>query len=129
MGLLLLRGAAGSAVAGHGGWYLWQGAEPATTTLAIGLLAVLSGTALIAGFFTPGAAVLGSISTLVIAATWTASVVDTLSMDRAAVALVVVDAMALALLGPGAHSVDAYLFGRREIILPGDSSGRSTMKG
>jgi uncharacterized membrane protein YphA (DoxX/SURF4 family) len=124
VGLLLLRGAAGSAVAGHGAWYVWQGAEPATATFAIGLLAILSGAGLIAGFFTPGAAVLGTISTLVIAATWTRPVIDTLLMDRAAVALVVVDAVALALLGPGAHSVDAYLFGRREIILPGDSSER-----
>jgi hypothetical protein len=29
-----------------------------------------------------------------------------------------VDAVALAMLGPGAHSVDARLFGRREIIIP-----------
>jgi hypothetical protein len=30
---------------------------------------------------------------------------------------VIVDAVALAVLGPGAYSVDAYLFGRREIII------------
>jgi hypothetical protein len=35
---------------------------------------------------------------------------------------VIVDAIALALLGPGAHSIDAWLFGRREIIIPRDSS-------
>jgi hypothetical protein len=27
-------------------------------------------------------------------------------------------AVALIMLGPGAHSVDAYLFGRREIVFP-----------
>jgi uncharacterized membrane protein YphA (DoxX/SURF4 family) len=121
VGLLLLRAAAGSAVVGCAALYLWLGPEPGVTSLVIGLLAIVSGAGLIAGFFTPGAAVLASISTLVIAATWTRPVVDTLLMDRLAVALVVVDAVALALLGPGAYSVDAYLFGRREIILPGDS--------
>ena len=28
------------------------------------------------------------------------------------------DALALAMLGPGAHSIDAWLFGRREIVIP-----------
>ena len=41
-------------------------------------------------------------------------------MDRLAAILVFVDGLALALLGPGAHSIDAYLFGRREIIIPHD---------
>ena len=124
VGLLLLRCAAGSAVAVYGGWSLWQHAEPVTATLVIGTMAILSGVGLIAGCFTPGAAALASISTLLIAATWPRPLVDTLLMDRLAVALVIVDAIALALLGPGAHSVDAYLFGRREIILPEDSASR-----
>jgi uncharacterized membrane protein YphA (DoxX/SURF4 family) len=39
--------------------------------------------------------------------------------DSAAVALIyALDALALALLGPGAYSVDAYLFGRRLVVLP-----------
>jgi hypothetical protein len=32
----------------------------------------------------------------------------------------VVDATAIALLGPGAFSLDARLFGRREILIPPD---------
>jgi hypothetical protein len=31
---------------------------------------------------------------------------------------VAADALALAMLGPGAHSIDAWLFGRREIVIP-----------
>ena len=45
-------------------------------------------------------------------------------MDRVAAILVIVDGLALALLGPGAHSIDAYLFGRREIIIPHDLQHR-----
>jgi uncharacterized membrane protein YphA (DoxX/SURF4 family) len=38
--------------------------------------------------------------------------------------LVCLTAVALAMLGPGAYSVDAKLFGRREVVFPpGDSSG------
>jgi hypothetical protein len=35
---------------------------------------------------------------------------------------VLVMTAALILLGPGAFSVDSYLFGRREIVIPPDSS-------
>jgi hypothetical protein len=39
--------------------------------------------------------------------------------DTAAVAVIVtLDATALALLGPGAYSVDARLFGRRRLLVP-----------
>ena len=40
-------------------------------------------------------------------------------VDSAAMAVVVTfDAVALALLGPGAYSVDSYRFGRRVVVLP-----------
>jgi hypothetical protein len=32
--------------------------------------------------------------------------------------IVLVDALVLALLGPGAYSLDSYLFGRRVVVLP-----------
>jgi hypothetical protein len=47
-----------------------------------------------------------------------------LRLDGSTAALVVIDAIALAMLGPGAHSIDAHLFGRREIIIPDDSRRR-----
>ena len=50
-------------------------------------------------------------------ATWTATGTSVL-IDRFAALVLIVDAAALALLGPGAHSLDARLFGRREIFIP-----------
>jgi hypothetical protein len=41
-------------------------------------------------------------------------------VDRVAAVILIVDAAALTLLGPGALSLDARLFGRREIIIPHD---------
>jgi hypothetical protein len=42
---------------------------------------------------------------------------STIFTDDAAAALVVMVAVALALLGPGAYSLDSYLFGRREVFI------------
>jgi uncharacterized membrane protein YphA (DoxX/SURF4 family) len=120
----LLRTAAGSAAATYGGLFLANMTEPTANSWAVGLLAIISGLALVAGVFTPGAAVAVSLATLFIAGTWAPPAGTTVRIDRAAVLLVIVDAMALALLGPGAHSIDAYLFGRREIILPSDTPHR-----
>ncbi len=64
-----------------------------------------------------------SVSTLIIVATSPPLAIGLL-IERPVAALLIVDAVALALLGPGAHSIDAYLFGRREIIIPSDSSRR-----
>lgn len=46
-----------------------------------------------------------------------------LPIGRMGTALLVADALALVLLGPGAYSVDALLFGRREIVIPHESHG------
>jgi hypothetical protein len=48
------------------------------------------------------------------------------SLSRATVGLIVVIAISLALLAPGAFSVDSRLFGRREIVIP--KSPRSSTK-
>jgi putative oxidoreductase len=73
--------------------------------------AVLIALAAAAGFFTPIVAVLGL---LLHALIW-----FSLGAGDASDALVLsLDALALALLGPGAYSVDSYRFGRRVVVLP-----------
>jgi uncharacterized membrane protein YphA (DoxX/SURF4 family) len=124
VGLLLLRSAAGAVAASQSGLYLAHLDEPDAVSWAVGLLALVSALSLIAGFLTPGAALAISGTTLFVAAAWNQPAAGGLVIDRVAALLVSVDALALAALGPGAYSVDAYLFGRREIIIPRASSHR-----
>ena len=105
----------------HGGLYLTQSTDPKAMLWALGLLAIIGGVALVVGFLTPGAAVAVGAATLLLEASWTSPPVSVVQLDGAAALLVAVNAIALALLGPGAHSIDAHLFGRREIIIPPDA--------
>ena len=122
--MLLLRTVAGGAAAIQGGIYLIHSAEPTAASWALALLAILSGIGLVAGFLTPAAAAAVSVTTLLIAVSWKRPTAEIMAIDGMATVLLIADAAALALLGPGAHSIDAYLFGRREIIIPHDRPRR-----
>ena len=99
LGLLLLRVAAcvslivRSRAAFDGTW----------AAMSIGAIAVVSAVLLAAGFLTPIAGVLGVAAALV--------------GDEPAGAGLAADGAALVLVGPGAYSVDARLFGRREVVI------------
>jgi uncharacterized membrane protein YphA (DoxX/SURF4 family) len=73
--------------------------------------AVLISIALAIGFLTP---IFAAVALVFHALLW-----GTLGIDSSVVALVVaLDAVTLALLGPGAYSIDSYRFGHRVIVLP-----------
>jgi uncharacterized membrane protein YphA (DoxX/SURF4 family) len=86
--------------------------------LAAGLFAILAGLVLCIGLFTPFVASILTIGYLIesvspFVVNDTGRHADTLAaLNLAAMSL------ALALLGPGAFSIDARLFGRLEIIIP-----------
>ena len=85
---------------------------------AIGSLEILVGTALLIGFLTPIAGASASLGTLAIGISWFLTSGDS-AHDKAVAALYLgVSSIAITLLGPGAFSLDARLFGRREIIIP-----------
>jgi|SRR6185503_8439409 len=117
VGLLLLRAlvggtsvvagliAAGTIEAGRYGW----------AYMPVGT--VLVGSALMLGFWTRTGAMLAALMSACAALHWTPVTVALGWPVGPAAALIMVSS-AIALLGPGAFSLDARLFGHREVVLP-----------
>jgi uncharacterized membrane protein YphA (DoxX/SURF4 family) len=120
VGLLLLRIVVGGCAAIQGLVYLRHLGWPGELTSIGAVLAVVSGLAVLAGFMTPVSGVIAGLTTFAIVATSVPAGASGF-IDRLAALILAIDAAALALLGPGALSLDARLFGRREIVIPHDS--------
>jgi uncharacterized membrane protein YphA (DoxX/SURF4 family) len=112
-----LRAAAGTAALVEGGGYFAPSEGASLTTWAIGLIVILSAAALLAGFLTPLASAFVALTSFAITCGWIAPPVLNLLESRVAALLVVTIASAAACLGPGAFSIDARLFGRREVLI------------
>jgi uncharacterized membrane protein YphA (DoxX/SURF4 family) len=76
------------------------------------------GASLLIGFLTPVAGVLIGIGAAGIALSWFPAPTPNLFDTGLSCVFAVIMAAAIVFLGPGAFSLDAYLFGRREIIIP-----------
>ena len=115
--LLLMRVIVGLALLIQGAYYVREPGA-ATAAWALGLAAILAGGLLLIGFSTPftcGAVVLGAVGI------WLSRLpacTPTLFDSNASAVFALTILLAIIGLGPGAFSVDAYLFGRREIIFP-----------
>ena len=87
-------------------------------TWVAGPIALLVGAALFIGFLTPIASAVAVIGNSALSASlFFGSAANTQDESLTYLELVVMS-IALVLLGPGAFSLDARLFGRREIIIP-----------
>ena len=82
------------------------------------LLAFSGGALLLAGLMTPFVAFLVAIGGVGIALSWVPSPILDLFDSYLAIINLIVLSLAIALLGPGAFSLDARMFGRREITIP-----------
>lgn len=105
-GLLLMRLVAGCCLVIHGFARLQHG--PSTQFVAFGVVAMTIGLLLFAGLWTP---VAGSLVAAL--AMW--NILITRPKDPSACILMATIGVALALVGPGAWSVDARLFGWKRI--------------
>jgi uncharacterized membrane protein YphA (DoxX/SURF4 family) len=125
-GLLLLRIAVGGAAVVESGLFFNSAGTSTLATWAAGGLAATAGACLLSGFLTPIAASLVVLSNLAVLLSWLPAAPDLLQTKLPVAFLIVVSA-AVACLGPGAYSIDARLFGRREIIdTPGNTDEASS---
>jgi uncharacterized membrane protein YphA (DoxX/SURF4 family) len=118
LGLLLLRVVVAAALVGHGILCLLSSAR---VTLAVSLplaLILLSGVCLLIGFLTPILSLLACFESLGVAFSWGPLQLMTPFESKLALLPVIAIAAAIALLGPGAFSIDARLFGWKEIVIP-----------
>jgi uncharacterized membrane protein YphA (DoxX/SURF4 family) len=118
--LLLLRATVSISAFIQGGMYLDKNSD-APWNWVIGLFLIIGGAALLIGFLTRLFSIIIFIAALFIAILLFPAAGDILNGLSASVIYVAVIAISIFLLGPGAFSLDARLFGRREIIIPDDS--------
>jgi uncharacterized membrane protein YphA (DoxX/SURF4 family) len=82
---------------------------------------IASGAALAVGFLTPAAALLVGLCFTGIALSWLPAPSWGLHGGGTVAFGMIITGVAIALLGPGAFSLDGRLFGRREIVIPPSS--------
>jgi uncharacterized membrane protein YphA (DoxX/SURF4 family) len=117
-GLLLLRAAIGVTAIIQGGHYLVDPGNLTLGTGTVGLVAIASGALLLSGFLTPVAGIVAGLGTLGVTLGWLPAATRNLFDARLPAVFAVIMSACIVFLGPGAFSVDARLFGRREIIIP-----------
>ena len=99
-----------------------QTANDSLAARGLAVLAFAGGAFLLAGLMTPLVAVLVATGGIGIALSLLPLPGQTLFNSYLAVINLIVLSIAIALLGPGAFSLDARMFGRREITIPSSSN-------
>jgi uncharacterized membrane protein YphA (DoxX/SURF4 family) len=115
--LLLLRAVIGLAMLAEGGFY-FSGSDSAPATWLIGLVTCSAGGLLLIGFLTPIVAMLAAVATGGIGFSLLPLCSPNLFDSKVSLIFGCTMLVAVMALGPGAFSVDARVFGRREIIIP-----------
>lgn len=115
MGLLLLRTTLGLTAIIQGAAVLSKQTDFSVMILLIGISLMVCGGLILVGFLTPFVGGFLFLESLIGAVFSFPGFLQI--FDLPAVYLIILSA-AIALLGPGAFSIDAILFGRREIIIP-----------
>ena len=117
VGLLVLRIALGVPLLIEGATLLadWRGTRP---LILVALISVAAGLALQLGYSVGRGAIAGAVAVIAVHFSSLHGEYLNLFSSRIACFLAVSIAIALVFLGPGAYSIDARRFGRREIVIP-----------
>jgi uncharacterized membrane protein YphA (DoxX/SURF4 family) len=118
LGLLLLRSGVGLTFLFYSLAYFVRIGGLEFETIVVAVVALVSGVLLLIGFVTPIATVLAALMSLGVAFAWFVTPLPNILSPDPALAFVALIAISLFFLGPGAFSLDARRYGRREIIIP-----------
>ena len=110
LGLLLLRALAGVTLIAQILSYVGS-TKLSVLSLVVTALVLIIASCLLVGFMTPIAATVIGVGAIALAAS------HVFETNQTSLNLIVLP-IAIALLGPGAFSIDARMFGRREILIP-----------
>jgi uncharacterized membrane protein YphA (DoxX/SURF4 family) len=121
--LLLLRVVLATVLLVQGGYYL---SEPisSTATWFVGMLGIALGALLFIGLLTPLTGALVALGAIGIKFSWIPACSRSLFASYVPAVFAVTILLTIIVLGPGAFSIDARIFGRREIIIPPSCSSR-----
>jgi uncharacterized membrane protein YphA (DoxX/SURF4 family) len=114
---LLLRVLVGCSLIAQGVGYI-QTQKPTLAAWAMAVITFVSGAFLLAGFMTALAAVVVAVGGIGIALSFIPLPDHDLFESYLELLNLIVLSIAIVLLGPGAFSLDARMFGRREITIP-----------
>jgi uncharacterized membrane protein YphA (DoxX/SURF4 family) len=121
-GLLLLRATTGAGFLAQGIDYFADRHDLGAITSAVAVFMILLGGLLLIGSLSRWAAAVAAIASLLSVFPWFPRPRFGMFETPITTMLAAVIATALVCLGPGAFSVDARLFGRREVIIPKTSA-------
>jgi len=110
LGLLLLRALVGVTLIAQSLTYIGSTKLSALSWVVTALVLIIA-SCLLVGFMTPIAAMIIGVGAIALA-------FSSLFQTNQTLLDVIVLTIAIALLGPGAFSIDARMFGRREILIP-----------
>ena len=118
VGLLLLRAAVGGIAITLGILYVSGLIERPLVVWVAAITLNAGGVALVIGFVTPLASLLVVLCVLGVTFSWMPTPPPVALGGRLLTLLLLATPLGIALLGPGAYSMDGHLFGRREIVIP-----------